>query len=128
MRHLLCKLPADVRPEFYYSLVDSYLIYAVLAWGRSGRPNAAKILCAHRRASKLFRDYNQNIINFDYICDYFALLKAFSINTLKFHQYFKNKLSSPQPSHMHNARRRTNSNFNTPLFNHSKTIKCYLFQ
>ena len=55
-------------------------------------------------------------------------LKAFNINTLTFHQYFKDKLSSHQPSHMHNTRHRTNSNFNTPLFNHSKTQKCYLYQ
>ena len=27
---------------------------------------------------------------------------------------------------MHNTRHRTNSNFHTPLFNHSKTQKCYL--
>ena len=31
-------------------------------------------------------------------------------------------------NHMHNTRHRTNSNFNTPLFNHSKTQKCYLYQ
>ena len=36
------------------------------------------------------------------------------INTLNFHQYFKDKLSSHQPSHMHD-RQRTKSNFNTPL-------------
>ena len=56
-------------------------------------------------------------------------LKAFVTNTLNYHQYFKDKLSSRQPSHMHNTRHRTNSNnFNTPLFNHSKTQKCYLYQ
>ena len=38
------------------------------------------------------------------------------------------KLSSHQASHMHNTRHRTNSHFNTPLFNHSKTQKCYLCQ
>ena len=59
--------------------------------------------------------------------DYFALLKAFNTNTLNFHQYSKDKLSSHQPSHMHNTRHRTNNNFNTPLFNHSNTKKCYLF-
>ena len=58
----------------------------------------------------------------------FVLLKAFNTNTLTFHQCFKDKLSSHQPSHMHNTRHRTNSNFNTPLFNHSKTQKCYLYQ
>ena len=36
--------------------------------------------------------------------------------------------SSHQPSHMHNTRHRTNNNFNTPLFNHSKPQKCYLYQ
>ena len=48
--------------------------------------------------------------------------------TLNFHQYFKDKLSSDERYHMHNTRHRTNSNFDTPLFNHSKTPKCYLYQ
>ena len=58
----------------------------------------------------------------------FVLLKAFNINTLNFHQYFKDQLSSHQPSHMHNTRHRTNSNFNTPLFNHSTTQNFHLYQ
>ena len=66
--------------------------------------------------------------HFHSIYDYFALLKAFNTKTANFHQYFKDKLSSHQPSHMHNTRHKTNSNFNTPLFNHSKTQKCYLYQ
>ena len=60
----------------------------------------------------------------------FFLLKAFNINTLNFHQYLKDKLSSHQPSHMHNTRHRTkfNFNFNTALFNHLKIQKCCLYQ
>ena len=96
--------------------------------GRSGRTNAAKIKCAHIRARKLLTDYNNRILTFHSIYDYFALLKAFNTNKLNFHQYFKEKLSSHQPSHKHNTRRRTNSNFNIILFNHSKTQKCYLYQ
>ena len=129
MRRLHCQLPANVMVKLYYSLVYSYLTYyALLAWGRSGSTNAAKIEFAHRGACKLLTDYNKKIHTFHSIYDYFALLKTFNTNTLNFHQYFKDKLSSHQPSHMHNTRRRTNSNFNTPLFNHSKTPKCYLYQ
>ena len=94
----------------------------------SGHTNAAKIECAHRRSRKLLIDYNHRILTFHLIYDYFALSKAFKTNTLNYHQYFKIKLSSHQPSHMHNTRHRTNGNFNTPLFNHSKTQKCYLYQ
>ena len=65
----------------------SHLTYAVLAWGRSGCANAAKIECAHRRAWKLLTDYNQKIVTFQSIYDYFALLKAFNTNSLNFHQY-----------------------------------------
>ena len=54
------------------------------AWGRSGSTNAAKIECAHRRACKLLTDYNQKILTFHSIYDYFALLKDFNINILKF--------------------------------------------
>ena len=127
MRRLDCQLRANVMAKLYYSLVYSHLTDALLAWGRSGSTNAAKIECAHRKACKLLADYNQKILIFHSIYDYFALLKAFNTNTLNFHQYFKDKLSSHQPS-LHNTRHRTNSNFNTPLFNHSKTPKCYLYQ
>ena len=107
----------------------SHLTYALLAWGRSGLTNAAKIECAtgeHANYSQIITIYR--ILAFHSIYDYFALLKAFNTNTLNYHQYFKDKLSSHQPFHMHNTRQRTNSNFNTPLFNHSKTGKCYLYQ
>ena len=128
MRRLHCQLPADVMVHLYYSLVYSHPTYALLAWGRSGLRNAAMIECAHRIACKLLRDYNHRILTFHSIYDYFALLKAFNTNTLYYHQYFKDKLSSHQPSHMHNTRHRTNSNFNTPVLNHSKTQKCHLVQ
>ena len=127
MRRLDCQLPADVMVKLYYSLVYPHLTYALLAWGRSGRTNADKIECAHRRARKLLTDYNHRILTFHSIYDYFALLKAFNTNTLNYHRYFKDKLSSHQQSHMHNTRHRTNSNFNTPLFKDSKTQKCHLF-
>ena len=90
--------------KLYYSLVYSHLTYALLTRGRSGLTNAAKIECAHRRACKLLTDYNHRILTFHSIYDYFALLKAFNTNTLNYHQYFKVKLSSHQPSHMHNTR------------------------
>ena len=43
MRRLHCQLPADVMVKLYFSLVYSHLTYmnALLAWGRSGRTNAA---------------------------------------------------------------------------------------
>ena len=49
LRRLHCQLPADVMVKLYYSLVYSHLTNALLAWGRSGRANAAKIECAHWR-------------------------------------------------------------------------------
>ena len=97
--------------------------FSLLAWGRSGRTNAAKIECGHRRAVKLLTDYKHRILTFLSIYDYFDLLKAFDTNILNFRQYFKDKLSPLQPFYMHNTKHRTNSNFNSPLFNHSKTQK-----
>ena len=73
MRRLHCQLPAYVMVKFYCSLVYSHLTYALLAWGRSGLSNAAKIWCAHRRARKLLTDYNENILTFNSIYDYFTL-------------------------------------------------------
>ena len=101
----------------YYSLMYSHLTYALLAWRRLGvltgeNANYSQIIT--KRSPLL-------------IYDYFALLKAFNTCTLHFHQYFKDKLSSRQPSHMHNTRHRTNSNFNTQLFNIQKLKKIYLY-
>ena len=82
--------------KLYYSLVYSNLTKALLAWGRSGRTYAAKIECAHRRVRKFLTDYNHRILNFHTIYRYFTLLKVFNTNTLNFHQYLKDKLSSLQ--------------------------------
>ena len=112
---LHCQLPANLIAKLYYSLVYSHLTYALLAWGRSGSTNVAKIECAHGRACKLLTDYNKNILTFHSIYAYYALLKAFNTNTLSFHKYFEDQLSSHQPSHMHNTRHRTSSNFNTTI-------------
>ena len=89
-----------------------------MAWGRSGGTNAAKIECAHRRARKLLTEYNHKFLTFQAIYDYFALLNSFNTNAQNCNQYFKDKLFSHQPSHMHNTRHRTNRNFDAPLFNH----------
>ena len=106
MMRFFCQLPADIMLKLYYSFVYSHLTYALLAWGRSGRTNAAKNGCAHRRACKLLTNYNQKILIFHSIYDYFALLKAFNANTLNFNKYFNlDKLTSHKPSHMHNTRR-----------------------
>ena len=57
-----------------------HLTYSLLAWGGSGRrTNAAKIECAHRRAWKLLTDYNQKILTFHSIYDYFGSSKAYYI-------------------------------------------------
>ena len=63
-RRLHYQLPANVMVKLCYSLVYSHLTYALLAWGRSGSTNAAKIECVHRKACKLLTDYNQKILIF----------------------------------------------------------------
>ena len=132
LRRLHCYLHANVMVNKLY-ILWCIMLYAwlILYWhgeGREVRTIAAKIECAHRRACTLFTDCNQKILNCHLIYDYFALLKYFNTNSCNFHQYFKDKLSSHQPSPTHNTTHRTNSNFNTPLFNHSKTQKCYMYK
>ena len=56
-------MPADVKVNLLYSLVYSCLTYTFLAWGRTGRADAAKIECAHRRALNLPTNYNQKILS-----------------------------------------------------------------
>ena len=76
MRILHCQLLADVMVKLYYSLVHSHLM-RYLAWGRTGRTNAAMVHGAHRKARKLLRNDNYMILTFHSIYNYFALLKAF---------------------------------------------------
>ena len=85
-------------------------------------------LSALRRAPKLPQIITKRYPHFSLNLCMIILLQAFNTNTLNFHQYFKDKLSSHKPSDMHNRRHRTDSYFNTPLFYHSQTQKCYLYQ
>ena len=85
----------------YRAGLYSHQTCALLSWGLSGHKHAAKIDCAHRRACKLLIDCNQNIPTFHSIDDYFDSLQVFNTNKRYFHQYFKDKLSSHQSSHMH---------------------------
>ena len=57
MHSLLRPLAVHLLFKLYYSLVYSHLTCTLLAWGRSGLANAAKIECAHRRACKSLTDY-----------------------------------------------------------------------
>ena len=50
--------------KLYYSLAYTHLACALLSWGRSGRTNAAKIECAHRRGRQLLTEYNHRILTF----------------------------------------------------------------
>ena len=61
---------------------------------RSGRTNAAKIECTHRRASKLLTSHS--------IWDQFPFLKAVETKTHNYHKYFKGNLSSRLPTNRHN--------------------------
>ena len=106
----------------------SHLNYALLTWARSGRTNAAKIECAHRRVRKLLTDSNHKILPFHSLHNFFALLKAFNTNTLNFNKYFKVKLSSHKPFHMHNTRHRTNRNLKLHFLIIQKLKKYYLYQ
>ena len=80
----------------------SHMTYAVLACGWSGRTIMLLWLGVltgeHANYSQIINKLT--ILTFHSIYDYFALLKAFNTNTPNFHQYFKDKLSSHQPSHI----------------------------
>ena len=50
------------------------MTYDLQARGRSGRTNASKIECAHRRGCKLLTDYNHRILTFHSIFKALTLL------------------------------------------------------
>ena len=122
----LAHIPTFLHTVLFFGVFPSDLCSTGM--GRSGRTKAAKIECAHRRACKLLTDPHFSL-NLWLLC----FIKGFQmkIPIIKWRVFWwehKDKLCSHQPSHMHSTRHRTNSNFNTPLFNHSKTQKCYLHQ
>ena len=102
-------------------MVYSYLTSALLAWGRSGHTNAAKIECAESRAPKLLTYYNRTILtlNLWLLC----FNKIFQRKYPEFSSIFQKQIIFSQPSHMHNTRHSTKCNFNALLFNHSKFKK-----
>ena len=105
MRRLHCLFPVNVTVKLYYSLVYSHLINALLAWGRSRRTIMLLTLSAfsgeHAHYSQIITKRSSLFTQF--IIIYIYILKAFNTNALNFHQYFKDKLSSHQPSHIHNS-------------------------
>ena len=116
MRRLHCQLSADVMVKLQYAILWCIPIWLMHYWLGEDRDvllllRLSVLTGEHANYSPI---YNHMILTFHSIYDNFTLLKAFNTNTLNFHQYFKDKLlSSLQPSHMHNTRHRTNSNFNT---------------
>ena len=127
MRILHCQLPPNVIFKLYYSWCIP--MWLMLYWHGEDWDVLMQLRLGVLTGEHV--NYSQIITkrsSLHSIYDYFALLKVFNTNSLNFHQYLTDKLSSHQPSHMHNTGHRTNSNFNTPLFNHSKTQKCYLYQ
>ena len=78
--------------------------------------NAAKIGYAHGRACRLVTNCDQGSSLFT---QFVITLLCWWLSThvpLVFIKCFRDKLSSHQPSHVHNTRHGTGSNFDTPLF------------
>ena len=94
---------ADLMVKLYYSLRNSHLTYVLHEEDRDTQmPLRLSVLTGEQ--ANYSQNYNHRILTCHFIYDYFALLKAFNTNTLNFHQYFNDKLSSHQPSHLHNTR------------------------
>ena len=129
-----CQLLANVMIKLYYSLVFSHLTYAFLAWGRSGSTNAAKIesmqitsaeYCwrpllsftwEHANYLKIITKRSPLFTQFIITLLYWKLwtqIPLISINISKTNYFLINHLICRTPD-------RTNSNFNTPLYNHQK--------
>ena len=110
--------------KLYYSLVYSHLT-CMLYWHGEDREVLMRL-----RLSVLTESMQINYAQI--IIKRYSLFTQFMIalHSKQIPLIFINisKLSSHQPSHMHNTRHRTNSNFNTPMFTHSKTQKRYLYQ
>ena len=68
------------------------------------------------------------ILTFHSIYDYFALLKAFNTNTLNYLSSISQRQIIFSSTISYAQHHRTNDNFDTPLFIHSTTQKCYLYQ
>ena len=97
-------------------------------WGRSGLTGLGLLRLSVLTGEHV--NYSHIITKKSSLFTQFMITLHYKKLSTQIHLYFMNISKIyllNQPSHMHNTRHRTNSNFNTPLFNDSKTPKCYLY-
>lgn len=111
----------------YFSLIYPFLSYVVPAWGNSNSFNRDRISRLQRRVLRLLPDelYRAQL-KFEYIYQYFTLVKFHQIRTLNLFPYFATVLNELRPNHMYETRFSINDNLNTPRHRLSKMKQSFL--
>jgi len=133
LRRVSDLVPPRVKKNIYYSLVYSKISYGVVAWGRSGLCNAARMDRLLHRARKCVAygagyGFTSDMLNFNSIFKYFVGLKLYKVVRLEQHPYFSRLLSSLIPQHGYSTRFATHNNYNTPRFVKSKCQNSFVFR
>ena len=106
LRHFI---PLHTLHHIYRSLIQPYLLYGIVVWGRAGKIYRTKILCLQKRALRLmfFGDYKSHAIPFFISSNLLPLdlLYFKSVATLM-HDVFNN-LSPPQITNSFNFQSNT---------------------
>ena len=117
---LVCQLPADVM--LFFGVFPSNLFFTSM--GKIGMNWCCKDGVCSQEIKQITHRLQPKYSHFPFNLWLLCLInKTFNTDILNFHQYFNDKLSSHQPSHMHTTRHKINSNMLTPLFNRPRTEK-----
>jgi hypothetical protein len=135
MRRVSPLLPARLMKSLYYSLIHSYLIYSLPAWGSAGITLINRVIVIVNRAIKLLpHSPNQtsykfnNILDFLNLYKYFVLLYFYQIISSNNESYFHDRLVIEQPHHVHQTRFKTNEKLSLPLYRLSQCQRSFLYR
>ena len=110
-------------------MIYPYMLYGILAWGKSNSRNINKIKSLQRKILKLFPQHStqlNKLLTFDNIYSYSSIIKMFT-DIHKPSSYFHSKITDLLPSHPHTTRHSSQFNFNLPDINLTQFKASFLY-
>ena len=101
----------SVQRLIYQSLISSHLCYGITIWGKCGIVNINRVKVMQRRVlrqiygdSSNFTFFEQQILPFNYLYEYFILIKLYAELFQPNSSYFRNKIMQFQTNNQYSTR------------------------
>ena len=124
-----------IKKLLYNSLVGSHLSYGIIVWGGYGSVNTSRLTATQNRIIRLIFGnsspsifFDQKILPFNYLYEYFILMKLFSILISSTPNYFSTKICSIQTNLNYATRFNNSDRLIPPLYTKSICLKGFLYQ